>query len=196
MNADIETLKMGIKHLPPTARRRAERALGIPPSEPAEHKVFVYGTLLSNECNCHRAPRARRQKAWTLGTLHDTGYGFPAIVLKGRTRIVGEVLTVDEDAFRSMDRLEGGQARGLPELLPPRAEAGQPRRGRARPRVGVRHEPASRRREGHRGRRLAEVPPGRVGGDPKTASPRTSGAMPSFRFPAAFFAPFAPYYKR
>ena len=95
MNADIETLKMGIKHLPPTARRRAERALGIPPSEPAEHKVFVYGTLLSNECNCHRAPRARRQKAWTLGTLHDTGYGFPAIVLKGRTRIVGEVLTVD-----------------------------------------------------------------------------------------------------
>ena len=107
MNADIETLKMGIKHLPPTARRRAERALGIPPSEPAEHKVFVYGTLLSNECNCHRAPRARRQNAWTLGTLHDTGYGFPAIVLKGRTRIVGEVLTVDEDAFRSMDRLEG-----------------------------------------------------------------------------------------
>ena len=83
MNADIETLKMGIKHLPPTARRRAERALGIPPSEPAEHKVFVYGTL------------------------HDTGYGFPAIVLKGRTRIVGEVLTVDDDAFRSMDRLEG-----------------------------------------------------------------------------------------
>ena len=107
MNADIETLKMAIKHLPPTARRRAERALGIPPSEPAEHKVFVYGTLLSNECNCHRAPRARRQKAWTLGTLHDTGYGFPAIVLKGRTRIVGEVLTVDDDAFRSMDRLEG-----------------------------------------------------------------------------------------
>ena len=107
MNADIETLKMGIKHLPPTARRRAERALGILPSEPAEHKVFVYGTLLSNECNCHRAPRARRQNAWTLGTLHDTGYGFPAIVLKGRTRIVGEVLTVDDDAFRSMDRLEG-----------------------------------------------------------------------------------------
>ena len=104
MNADIETIKMEIKHLPPTARRRAERALGIAPTEPAEHKVFVYGTLLSNECNCHRAPR---QKAWTLGTLHDTGYGFPAIVLRGRTRIVGEVLTVDDEAFRSMDRLEG-----------------------------------------------------------------------------------------
>ena len=85
------------------ARKRAERALGIATPE-TEHKVFVYGTLLSNECNCHRAPRARRQNAWTLGTLHDTGYGFPAIVLKGRTRIVGEVLTVDDDAFRSMDR--------------------------------------------------------------------------------------------
>ena len=106
MNASIETLKRGIKHLPPVARKRAERALGIASPE-AEHKVFVYGTLLSNECNCNRAPRARRQNAWTLGTLHDTGFGFPAIVLKGRTRIVGEVLTVDDDAFRSMDYLEG-----------------------------------------------------------------------------------------
>ncbi len=79
MNADIETLKWQIRYLPPTARKRAERALGIA-SPKAEHKVFVYGTLLSNECNCNRAPRARRQNAWTLGTLHDTGYGFPAIV--------------------------------------------------------------------------------------------------------------------
>ena len=60
MNADIETLKMGIKHLPPTARKRAERALGIATPE-TEHKVFVYGTLLSNECNCRRALGARWQ---------------------------------------------------------------------------------------------------------------------------------------
>ena len=106
MKADIQTLKMAIKHLPPVARKRAERDLGIAQPE-NEYRVFVYGTLLSNECNCHRAPRARRQKAWTVGTLHDTGWGFPAIVLKGTTRIVGEVLTVDDDAFRSMDRLEG-----------------------------------------------------------------------------------------
>lgn len=86
-------------------RKMLEKALRIKRSR--EHKVFVYGTLLSNECNCNRAPRARRQKAWTVGTLYDTGYGFPAIVLKGKTRIVGEVLTVDDDAFRSMDRLEG-----------------------------------------------------------------------------------------
>lgn len=95
-----------IQHLPPNVRRRIEKSLGVAKPE-REHKVFVYGTLLSNECNCHRAPRARRQNAWTLGTLHDTGWGFPAIVLAGRTRIVGELLTVDDDAFRSMDRLEG-----------------------------------------------------------------------------------------
>ena len=95
-----------IQHLPPSVRRRIEKAVGLAKPE-REHKVFVYGTLLSNECNCHRAPRARRQKAWTVGTLHDTGWGFPAIVLKGTTRIVGEVLTVDDDAFSSMDRLEG-----------------------------------------------------------------------------------------
>ena len=95
-----------IQHLPPSVRRRIEKAVGLAKPEP-EHKVFVYGTLLSNECNCDRTPRARRQRAWTPGTIYDTGYGFPAFVKAGRTRIEGEVLTVDDDAFRSMDRLEG-----------------------------------------------------------------------------------------
>ena len=95
-----------IQHLPPSVRRRIEKAVGLAKPEP-EHKVFVYGTLLSNECNCDRAPRARRQRAWTPGTIYDTGYGFPAFVKAGRTRIEGEVLTVDDDAFRSMDYLEG-----------------------------------------------------------------------------------------
>ncbi len=95
-----------IQHLPPSVRRRIEKAVGLAKPE-REHKVFVYGTLLSNECNCDRAPRARRQRAWTPGTIYDTGYGFPAFVKAGRTRIEGEVLTVDDDAFRSMDRLEG-----------------------------------------------------------------------------------------
>ena len=95
-----------IQHLPPSVRRRIEKAVGLAKPEP-EHKVFVYGTLLSNECNCHRAPRARRQRAWTHGTIYDTGYGFPAFVKAGQTRIEGEVLTVDDDGFKSMDRLEG-----------------------------------------------------------------------------------------
>lgn len=106
MNASIETLKREIKYLPPAARKRAERALGIAQPE-NEHRVFVYGTLLTGECNARWAGNARRQKAWTLGTIHDTGYGYPAFVKRGRTRIVGEVLTVGDDGFRSMDRLEG-----------------------------------------------------------------------------------------
>ena len=95
-----------IQHLPPSVRRRIEKAVGLAKPEP-EHKVFVYGTLLSNECNCHRAPRARRQRAWTHGTIYDTGYGFPAFVRGGETRIQGELLTVDDEGFKSMDRLEG-----------------------------------------------------------------------------------------
>ncbi len=50
---------------------------------------------------------ARRQKAWTTGTIYDTGYGYPAFVKRGQTHIVGELLTVDEAGFRSMDQLEG-----------------------------------------------------------------------------------------
>ena len=106
MKVGMNDLKREVKHLPPSARERAERELGHPAPK-TDHRVFVYGTLLSNECNCHRAPRARRQRAWTHGTIYDTGYGFPAFVKAGQTRIEGEVLTVDDDAFRSMDYLEG-----------------------------------------------------------------------------------------
>lgn len=95
-----------IRHLPPSVRRRCEKALGIASSD-EEHKVFVYGTLIAGECNARWAGNARRQKAWTTGAIHDTGYGYPAFVKRGRTRIVGEVLTVGGNGFRSMDRLEG-----------------------------------------------------------------------------------------
>lgn len=103
MNTPIE---MQIKYLPPSVRRRYEKALGLASPE-TEHKVFAYGTLLTGEINARRAGRARRQKAWAVGTIFDTGYGYPAFVKRGQTRIVGEVLTVDDYGFRSMDRLEG-----------------------------------------------------------------------------------------
>lgn len=104
---DIESMKLAIKHLPPNARRRAERALGLPVTPTAEHRVFVYGTLLSGECNARWAKNAKRQSAWTSGTIYDTGHGFPAFTRAGATRIVGELLTVDDEGFASMDRLEG-----------------------------------------------------------------------------------------
>ena len=106
MNASIEALKREIKHLPPVARKRAERALGIAQPE-NEHRVFVYGTLLTGEGNAHWARGARRTPAWATGTIHDTGYGYPAFVRSGETRIQGELLTVDDEGFKSMDRLEG-----------------------------------------------------------------------------------------
>ena len=99
-------IELEIRHLPPSVRRRCEKALGLP-SRDAEHKVFVYGTLIAGECNARCAGNARRQKAWTTGTIYDTGCRFPAFVKRGRTHIKGEVLTVDDDGFKSMDRLEG-----------------------------------------------------------------------------------------
>ena len=107
MTKDIETLKREIKHLPPLARERAERELGLPAAPRAEHKVFVYGTLLTGEGNAHWAKGARRHPAWTHGTIYDTGWGYPAFVKEGETKIVGELLTVDDEGFASMDRLEG-----------------------------------------------------------------------------------------
>ena len=100
------TTPIEIKMLPPTVRRRCEKALGIASPE-TEHKVFVYGTLIAGECNARWAGNARRQKAWTSGTIYDTGCRFPAFVKRGRTHVKGEVLTVGDEGFRSMDRLEG-----------------------------------------------------------------------------------------
>ena len=99
-------IELEIRHLPPSVRRRCEKALGLP-SRDVEYKVFVYGTLIAGEANAHWAGNARRQKAWTTGTIYDTGCRFPAFVKRGRTHIKGEVLTVDNEGFKSMDRLEG-----------------------------------------------------------------------------------------
>ena len=71
------------------------------------HRVFVYGTLITGERNADWARNARRQKAWTTGTIYDTGRSYPAFVKGGGTRIAGEVLTVGDEGLRLMDRLEG-----------------------------------------------------------------------------------------
>ncbi len=101
----MNEMRLELRHLPPTVRERAERELGIARPK-REHRVFVYGTLLKGECNARQAPRARRARARATGTLYDTGYGFPAFVKSGSTRIVGELLTVDDEAFAMMDHLE------------------------------------------------------------------------------------------
>lgn len=99
-------IELELRGLAPSVRRRCEKALGLA-TPGREHRVFVYGTLLAGERNAGCAGNARRQKAWTLGTLYDTGWRFPAFVRRGRTRVLGEVLTVDDGGLRAMDRLEG-----------------------------------------------------------------------------------------
>lgn len=106
MKIPMNDLKREVKHLPPLARERAERELGLRKPR-TEHRVFVYGTLLTGECNARCALGARRVRATAKGTIYDTGHGFPAFVRKGETRIEGELLLVDEEGFKSMDRLEG-----------------------------------------------------------------------------------------
>ena len=100
-------MNIDLRMFPPSERRRIEKMLHIHSTPPNEHKVFVYGTLLTGERNAHWAHGARRWPAWTHGTIYDTGYGFPAIVRKGSKRILGEVLTCNEEQFASMDSLEG-----------------------------------------------------------------------------------------
>ncbi len=76
-------------------------------------KVFVYGTLKKG------AP-ARGIDRWAKGaqfigpavtsksaySLYDLG-SFPAVVLNGKTRILGEVWAVDDDTMQDLDRIEG-----------------------------------------------------------------------------------------
>jgi len=103
---ETDALRREASHLPPLARARAERELGVA-GHSREHRVFVYGTLLTGERNAHWARGARRYPAWTRGTLYDTGMGFPALTREGATRIPGELLVVDDEGFASMDTLEG-----------------------------------------------------------------------------------------
>ena len=48
-------IELEIRYLPPSVRRRCEKALGLP-SRDAEHKVFVYGTLIAGEAAPQEAP--------------------------------------------------------------------------------------------------------------------------------------------
>lgn len=72
-----------------------------------QHQVFVYGTLLKGEYNERFALNAKREAASVVGTLYHTGWSFPAFVKEGSTIVKGELLTVDDEGFKSMDRLEG-----------------------------------------------------------------------------------------
>ncbi len=70
--------------------------------------VAVYGTLRTGEKNQHFVKNAVSVRNCTIkGTLYDTGWGFPALVLKGTAPVAGELVEITLETWRRVDRLEG-----------------------------------------------------------------------------------------
>lgn len=70
--------------------------------------IAAYGTLRSGECNerfCRNA--ISRRSATISGTLYDTGWGFPAFVPKGKTKVSVELIEIPIRDWADVDRLEG-----------------------------------------------------------------------------------------
>jgi gamma-glutamylcyclotransferase (GGCT)/AIG2-like uncharacterized protein YtfP len=77
------------------------------------HQVFVYGTLRRGERNHGLLAGSRRvrEQAWVTGTLHETGFDYPALVLSGAGRVYGEIYAVSGETLASLDELEQYEAR-------------------------------------------------------------------------------------
>lgn len=71
-------------------------------------KLIVYGTLMSGESN-HRFCRnaVSITPCTVIGTLYDTGYGFPAFVPDGDSVVQAELIEIPLADWADVDRLEG-----------------------------------------------------------------------------------------
>ena len=71
-------------------------------------KLIVYGTLMSGEAN-HRycANAIKITTCHIIGTLYDTGYGYPAFVPEGNNVVQAELIEISIEDWESVDRLEG-----------------------------------------------------------------------------------------
>lgn len=72
-------------------------------------RIFVYGTLRSEQPNHHLLTRATlvgQAKTTPEFSMISCG-GFPAIAKGGNTAIVGEIYDVDSQTLTRLDRLEG-----------------------------------------------------------------------------------------
>ena len=75
-----------------------------------EKTVFIaaYGTLRSGERNARFCKRAvSRREAATVGTLYDTGWGFPAFVPEGDGVVKAELIEIPIEDWAAVDGLEG-----------------------------------------------------------------------------------------
>ena len=71
-------------------------------------KLIVYGTLLSGERNHHFCRNAVSITPCTvIGTLYDTGCGFPAFQAEGNTSVKAELIELPITDWAAVDRLEG-----------------------------------------------------------------------------------------
>ncbi|RKL69339.1 gamma-glutamylcyclotransferase [Salipaludibacillus neizhouensis] len=71
-------------------------------------KLFVYGTLRKGQSNNQIIENASifSAQARIKGKLYDTGYEYPALVLKGDTYVFGEIHEVDDKLLPKLDMLE------------------------------------------------------------------------------------------
>lgn len=81
------------------------------------YKVFVYGTLLVDECNHHVAePHILKVQPGSIkGSLYNVG-PYPALILDGETEIEGEWFTVTKEGLKEMDILEDYEENGSNNL--------------------------------------------------------------------------------
>ena len=70
--------------------------------------IAAYGTLRSGERNEHFCRNAVSRRSATIsGTLYDTGWGFPAFVPAGKTKVTVELIEIPIRDWADVDRLEG-----------------------------------------------------------------------------------------
>lgn len=79
-----------------------------------KHVIFVYGTLRRNENNHHLLAGATMiaEQAWTMGSLFDTGSGYPAFIQNKENRVYGELYEIDDKELTDLDILEGYFGKG------------------------------------------------------------------------------------
>lgn len=72
-------------------------------------KLFVYGTLRKGQSN-HELIKEEKlisDQARMKAKLYDTGNGYPALVLKGKDYVYGEIYDVNDSLLPDLDLLEG-----------------------------------------------------------------------------------------
>ncbi|MEW6977882.1 gamma-glutamylcyclotransferase [Bacillus pumilus] len=73
--------------------------------------LFVYGALLKHEEHHEAYMKENRplaKSAWINGRLYDTGAGYPACILTGKSTVYGELYEVTAETLNTLDALEEG----------------------------------------------------------------------------------------